>query len=134
MSDVKIEDNSKAVIAAKNTAIERALTAIGIQASGYAAMLAPVDTGLLRNSMTYALSGEPTAKSEYHASEGDGQGSYSGSAPSGKDAVYVGTNVEYAPYVERGTRRSTAKPFLEPAVMNHLDEYKKIAESQLKDA
>jgi HK97 gp10 family phage protein len=27
----------------------------------------------------------------------------------------VGTNVEYAPYVEAGTSRQTAKPFLKPA-------------------
>ncbi|MBO8173498.1 MAG: HK97 gp10 family phage protein [Bacillaceae bacterium] len=29
---------------------------------------------------------------------------------------YVGTNVEYAPYVEFGTRRMSAKPYLRPAV------------------
>lgn len=29
---------------------------------------------------------------------------------------YVGTNVHYAPYVEFGTRKMTAKPYLRPAV------------------
>lgn len=104
---VKIEDHSAEVLAAKNTAIERALEAIGQQCVGYAKMLSPVDTGRLRNSLTHDVK-------------------------AGEEAVYVGTNVEYAPYVELGTRRSKAQPFLRPAVENHSDEYKRIAEAFLK--
>lgn len=100
-------DNSAEVINAKNAAIARALEAMGLQAEGYAKMLAPVDTGRLRNSLTH-------------------------DARPSEEAVYIGTNVEYAPYVEYGTRRSRAQPYLEPAIQNHLGEYERIAKSFLK--
>lgn len=146
-----IQDNTDEVIAAKDAAVMRALEAIGLQAEGYAKLKAPVDTGLLRNSITHAVSGQKPALEKYksnktHAStkatEKAGtagkavspvrEGSYSDSAPGGEDAVYIGTNVEYAPYVEYGTRRTKAQPFLKPAVQDHAEEYKKIAERFLK--
>jgi HK97 gp10 family phage protein len=34
----------------------------------------------------------------------------------GEVTGYVGTNVEYAPFVELGTRRMRARPFLRPAL------------------
>lgn len=105
--NVTFTDNSAEVIEAKNAAIARALEAMGLQAEGYAKMLAPVDTGRLRNSLTH-------------------------DARPGEEAVYIGTNVEYAPYVEYGTRRSRAQPYLEPAIQNHLGEYERIAKSFLK--
>ena len=70
--DIKITvDNSAEVIEAKNEAVMRALEAIGLQAEGYAKLKAPVDTGRLRNSITHSVAPE-------------------------EEAVYVGTNVEYA--------------------------------------
>lgn len=63
-----------------------------------------VDTGLLRNSITYALAGQPPNIKTYQADKprttgGDTpSGSYSGSAPNtgNEYEVYIGTNVEYA--------------------------------------
>ena len=101
------QDNSAEVIESKNAAVIRALEAIGLQAEGYAKLKAPVDTGRLRNSITHSLAPE-------------------------EEAVYIGTNVEYAPYVEYGTRRTKAQPYLKPAVQDHAEEYKRIAESFLK--
>ena len=51
--------------------------------------LAPVDTGTLRSSIVREVKG---------------------------NIAIVGTNVEYAPYVEYGTKRSRAQPFLRPAI------------------
>lgn len=34
----------------------------------------------------------------------------------GELAVQIGTNVDYAPYLEEGTRRMAARPFLAPAL------------------
>ena len=55
--------------------------------------LAPVDTGRLRASVTHAL-------------EEDVRGLVG----------VIGTDVEYAPYVELGTSRAGAQPFLRPAL------------------
>lgn len=105
---VQITDNSDIFKQATAEAIERALEAIGLQAEGYAKMLCPVDTGNLRNSITHQVVPE------------DG-------------AVHIGTNVEYAAYVEYGTSKTKAQPYLEPAITNNIDEYRNIAEYYLKN-
>lgn len=146
MSDFTIIDNTDEVIAAKDEAIERALEAIGLQAEGYAKMLCPVGTpestgiegyhgGTLRNSIT-------------HTTERTNEG----------DSAIIGSNVEYAPYVEFGTgkeaenkngrqtpwiwvdengkghKTSGMKPrhFFKNAISDHTDEYKNIVETLLK--
>lgn len=107
---IEITDNSKEVLAALQEQMQKALTICGITAEGYAKKLCPVDTGLLRNSITYAVSGESTAISSYQADRKDKsgelkKGSYSGTAPEESKgmAVYIGTNVEYAAYQELGS-------------------------------
>lgn len=47
-----------------------ALEACGLQAERYAKMLCPVDTGLLRNSITHAVGGN-ALRGNYHASYGE---------------------------------------------------------------
>lgn len=106
IGSVKVTSHVKEVIEAKNDAIARALEAIGIQAEGDVAELAPVDTGRLKDSITH----------EVDESE---------------EAVYIGTNVEYAAYQEYGTSRMKAHPFLKPGIMNNLETYKEIAEKYL---
>ncbi len=121
--DVKITDNSKQVIEAKDDAVERILTEIGLHLEGEAKIELEnvptrVDTGLLRNSITYAVDGHTPAITEYHASEGSGSGRYFGSVPAEDHggAVYVGTNVEYAIYVHEGTRSMAPDRFILNAV------------------
>ena len=46
-------------------------------------------------------------------------------------AAYVGTNLEYAPYVELGTRHMHEKPFLRNAAQNYADDYQQILEHAL---
>lgn len=104
---VKVNDNTEQVLKELENAMERALTRIGLAAEGYAKKEAPVDTGNLRNSIT-------------HAVEMD------------EKAAYIGTNVEYAPYVELGTSRAKAQPFLKPAATEHGTVYKRIIEDELK--
>ena len=114
---IEIHDNSKEVSAAIKAALLRGLEKCGLVAEGYAKKLCTVDTGLLRNSITHALSGEPAAIRSYSANKAKGSnpvqsGEYSGSAPEesnpSKMAVYIGTNVEYAPYVELATGKHTS--------------------------
>lgn len=67
----------------------RGVIECGLAIEAQAKALAPVDTGRLRDSIT---------------------------TQQFTDYVLVGTNVEYAPYVEYGSSRSVAQPYLRPAV------------------
>lgn len=102
------EDNTEEVSRGIVRAIDRALEEIGLAAEGYAKRRCPVDTGNLRNSITHAVE-------------------------SAEDAVYVGTNVEYAAYVELGTSRTQAQPYLRPAATEHGSTYRSIIERNLRN-
>jgi len=103
---VVINKNNADLIAENiGNAIAVALEEIGLAAERYAkenlTKNKSVDTGRLRNSVTHAINMD-------------------------EKAVYVGTNVEYGPYVELGTSRSRAKPYLQPAAEQHEKTYKAI--------
>lgn len=110
-----------------------AMQLVGEKAEGYAKEECPVDTGLLRNSITYAVAGEGAAITGYQADtpkEGrQSSGTYSGYTQAepgdNKAAVYVGSNVNYAKYVEYrdAIHKSGKAHFLKDAVMNHKREY-----------
>ena len=126
---IKFIDNSKEVLAAMLEAKARALESCGLVAEGYAKKATPVDTGNLRNSISHKVT---------------------------EDAAYIGTNTEYAPYVEFGTGKyypggrpdswvyqddkgnwhrtegSKAQPFIKPAVADHAQQYRGIIESEMK--
>lgn len=104
-----IKDNTDEVLSALEKAIQNGLTAIGMTAEGHAKKETPVDTGRLRNSITHAIDTD-------------------------EQAAYIGTNVEYAPYVELGTVKMQARPFLRPAATEHSEEYKRIMEAAFKSA
>lgn len=130
MKDYKFIDNSQEVLNAKDLAIEKALEMIGIKAEGYAKKDCPVDTGRLRNSITYA-----TEKSQGKGSAPAKAEDYEMLATPEQTSVYIGTNVEYAESVEYSdnVKHTTGKAhFLRDAVTNHSDLYKQIAEKALK--
>ena len=104
--DVKFTDNSAEILEAFEQATARGLEKIGLTAEGYAKKNAPVDTGRLRNSITHEVDGQE---------------------------VYIGSNVEYAPYVEMGTVKMKAQPFLKPAATEHSRTYRAILEAEYKN-
>lgn len=55
------------------------------------------------------------------------------STKNGAEAT-VGTNVEYAPYVEFGTSRSRAKPYLQPALQKNKDKARKLIMTEIVKA
>lgn len=95
------EDNREAIANAIDLALVAALEEVGLVAEGYAKRACPVDTGRLRNSITHIVD-------------------------EGTRHVIIGTNVEYAPYVELGTRHQKPQPFLKPAANDHYSTYKGI--------
>lgn len=132
---VELTDNSDKVLEAMFAAKLRALERCGQKAEKYAAELAPssgkTGQGRLRGDITHRVDEQ-------------------------ESAVYIGTNVTYAPYVEMGTgiyadggrqdpwvyqddeenwhrtRGVKARPFMKPAVENHKNEYIHIMEEELK--
>lgn len=105
MSDLEvIQDNTKEWDSNFKSAVRRGLEKIGLVAEGYAKKLCPVDTGRLRNSITHETD---------------------------DNAVYIGTNVEYAPYVELGTSRTREQPYLRPAAQDHVSQYRQILKDEL---
>lgn len=149
--NIQFTDNTKEVIEAKNEAVKRALYAVGIHLEGEAKEELEntprrIDTGLLRNSITFALSGEaPQIKtysgdkpSSYGNSTEVPSGSYSGTAPNDpkdEQAVYIGTNVEYAIYVHEGVQqRMEPNRFLRNAVEKNQSQIKDYIERELKKA
>ena len=129
---IEIHDNSKEVSEAIKSALLKGLETCGLVAEGYAKKLAPVDTGNLRNSITHRVNeGEP--------------------------AAYIGSDTEYAAYVELGTGKyypggrptpwvyqdakgswhwtagNKAQPYLKPAAADHASEYRQIVEDELKN-
>ena len=134
------KDNTEEVLSAMEKAIERGLEAIGLTAEGHAkkkiTQAKAVDTGRLRNSITFAVSGESANISSYSGDHGEEGGTYSGTAPNDKEkAVYIGTGVEYAIGIETGSHRNAgAVHFLQDAATNHTDEYKRLMEDSMKNA
>lgn len=134
------KDNTDEVLSALEKAKIRGLTAIGMTAEGHAkkkiTQAKAVDTGRLRNSITFAVSGESANISSYSGDHGEEGGSYSGTAPNDKEkAVYIGTGVEYAIGIETGShRKAGAVHFLQDAATGHTDEYKKLFEDSMKNA
>lgn len=102
-------DNSPLVKQELERRVPIILEALGVQAEGNAVKeitdMKAVDTGRLRASISHAHD---------------------------DDSVYIGTNVEYAPYVELGTYRMEPRPFLRRAIDSYRDEYKGIIEQGLK--
>lgn len=91
--------------------IAKSVWEVGLVVEGQAKLLCPVQTGRLAASITTQMKGR-------------------GNTPRGRGAValdvirsplsdnqaYVGTPVFYGPYIEFGTTRSAAQPFLRPAL------------------
>lgn len=117
--------NCKQVLSVEDAARAKALEIIGGKAESYAKKLCPVKTNRLRSSITHQQYDEHTE--------------------------VIGTNVEYAPFVELGHAQEPGryvpaigkklkaswvegKPFLRPAAENHTAEYKRIIETVMSNA
>lgn len=115
--------NRAAVITAVEGAIKKALETCGGKAETYAKAECPVDTGRLKGSITHRAEDVKT--------------------------MLIGSSVEYAPYVELGHHQEVGryvaaigkrlvrdwvppKPYLRPAIENHMSEYQEILNDELR--
>lgn len=115
----------------------KVLTYWGLAAEDAAKRLAPVDTGLLRNSITWAIAGGEANTKEYEDNKGKQHGEYDGQAPDDDGpprSVHIGSNVEYAIRQECGSSKGAGHPFLRPAIDENKDYYKEILEGELQKA
>jgi len=85
----KIKDNTKAVLSAKDRLIKEKLTTSALLVERSAKEFCPVDTGTARRSITHRID---------------------------KKKTYVGSNVEYFPYIELGTKKMAARSPLRRAL------------------
>lgn len=136
-----VKDNIKVTEEQLAKAIDAGLTECGMNMERFAKQLCPVGKvkgGTLRGSITYALDGDVPKGTYLVLNDSGAPGMYDTPMPkegAGGRAVYVGTNVFYAPYVERGTSRYPhPRPFIEPSVVGHKDEHKHTLEKHLRDA
>lgn len=129
-----LNNNKKAILDALDDQVKLALKAVGMQAvSDVTRDPIPVDTGLMKNSITYAISGESPAITSYRADNTNESGSYQGTAPNDTiPALYIGTNVHYAKYLEFGTSKMKKRPFLAVKLKANLGHYKEILKEYLK--
>lgn len=108
---VILEDNAEQIANAIDKGVAAALEEIGLAGERFAKAECPVDTGRLRNSITHALNMD-------------------------EKAVYIGTNVAYAPHVENDVRMPngktrTGKHFLRNAASQHGDYYRDVLKKHL---
>lgn len=98
---VRIESNVPEFRRRYGEAKKRAAEALGVFVEGETISRTPVDTGNLKGSYTHRV----------------GKG--------GEDVV-IGSPVDYAIYVEKGTSRNRAQPHLTPAVEENLARIRKL--------
>lgn len=148
--EVTLTDNSEAIKNATQEALEAGFMSIGMEAETFAKQelthSGAVDTGRLRNSVTFALSGGKANIQSYTADFARRKTKrgkiviyrknlkhykYTWTAPKEKNgvALYLGTNVEYGSYIETGTTKMpTARPYIRPALADHTDRWEEILE------
>lgn len=102
------KSNLDEVLSVLNEAKKQTLTEIGTFVTAEAQLRATVKSGNMRRSTTFDV-------------------------PNSNE-VDVGTTNEapYAVYVEKGTSRQVAQPFVEPAVMDNIDTLETIAKQSIK--
>lgn len=124
MADFILEtDNSAEVLAMKDAAVLKAMKTISLKAEANA-----------KKEITRKVYDKEQTEEQRKRYKRTGRlrGSITGEYDG--NSAQVGTNVEYGPYVELGTSKMDARPFIKPAIADHIDEYKEIFQRILENA
>ena len=140
-AEVKMTDNTDELLKELEFLEEKALVTVGGEAEGDAKIeieSSPrrVDTGRLRNSITWATRTEHSEvdtnleKPNDDASADDGVNS----SQAGEREVVIGTNVEYAAKVHEGDAKEGLDPnrFLRNAIERNTEKYRGIIDDTLR--
>lgn len=138
MADVNITNNSDEFRRELEKKVDKALEMIGLQAEGDAKLElenAPrrVDTGRLRNSITYAHRNRSGFTNQYSDDDGTPYSDDVGQVDQEDKSVYIGTNVEYAPEIHEGRPGLDPNRFLKNAVQKNESTFKRMIEDVLKE-
>lgn len=130
MIEVIIDSNVEKIEGLLQEAVDRILWKMGAKAEGFAKDKTPVDTGRLRNSITFVTKADEGKTIQYSDEYGN-EFSYQVGTGLEDNAVAIGTNVEYAEEVENGGRGRAGRHMLADAVSQHGDVYEKIIKLEL---
>lgn len=119
--EVTLTSNKDEILEALGEQLGQAMIAIGMTAESNA-----------KQEITKAVYDTPESKSGY-VRTGRLRNSISYGVDTDEPAVYIGSNVEYAPYVELGTSKMRARPFLKPAVENYGEQYKDLLQQAMSE-
>ena len=111
-------DRTEEILAKSDEAIRTAMEVIAQKAESNAKL-----------EITKKVYDQPEAKSGYIRT---GRLRNSITGESDDRTAQVGTNVEYAIYVETGTTKMPERPFIKPAIADHTDEYMEIRKRLLQ--
>ena len=137
------KDNSAAVKAQMEKNIKKALVSIGLHWQTRATELArdnkAVDTGRYRASLSFITPDKESGRNKTELKVGkngrlpksEPEDALIGTAP--ENTVIVGSNVEYAHYIEEGTKRMSKRPIVGNAILNYMNEYEKLTEKALNE-
>lgn len=122
---IKVTSHKDEALLELKKKVSIALEAIGAEAATYAMKDTPVDTGRLRNSIAWATNQHMGGGPEASGKKGEPE----------DNAVYIGTNVEYAVYVEYGNQKHVVgkNHYLRDAAANHSEHYKEILRAALEE-
>lgn len=129
-----LEDNTEKVIDFSDQAVERGLIKCGMYAEGVAKGLVNVDTGRLRNSITWSTSSKNHSISYRWSDSTKGTGRKAGAevqkvhVTPENNSLYIGTNVPYGIDQEFPPK---GIPYLRPA-MSRTENFKQLIKTELK--
>lgn len=119
--EVTLTSNKDEILEALGEQLGQAMIAIGMTAESNA-----------KQEITKAVYDTPESKSGY-VRTGRLRNSITYGVDTAEPAVYIGTNVEYGPFVELGTSKMAARPFLKPAVENYGEQYKDLLQQAMSE-
>lgn len=131
---VRMTDNSGAALEELKEKTARALFAMGVTAvegavDSISGKYQAVDTGRLRASISFITS-EASGTSGETAPNSQSGDTLSGTASEGM--AVIGSNVEYASFVELGTSKMAARPFLSDGIQTKIPDMQRQVESIYK--